>query len=255
MTLLPHKQLIHGQLGSILTKLDGMSSPPSVTEPATDDNTYSNPDGQQSGGYSRTLFLADGSDRIRININSGSHLPISFPFHISPSSYSNDLTSFNILRLGSLNVCSLVSSTKQLNLFSILLSHALHAMYIIKKKFYSDQLIGLLLQLPGKRDVLLIGGYIPPLDYIWTSPSFSIPFLWASVFRFIDNFPTDHFLIIVHFDFLALHSQRAPSYMKQRQRSRTCFDYYSVNLEQKEAFTTEVSLLCQFRPPTLLLIP
>ncbi|PKY56869.1 hypothetical protein RhiirA4_477471 [Rhizophagus irregularis] len=121
---------------------------------------------------------ADGSDRIRININSGSHLPVSFPFHISPSSYSNDLTSFNILRLGSLNVCSLVSSTKQLNLFSILLSHALH----------------------------------------------------------------------VHFDFLALHSQRAPSYMKQRQRSRTCFDYYSVNLEQKEAFTTEVSLLLSVLP-------
>ncbi|PKY56868.1 hypothetical protein RhiirA4_477470 [Rhizophagus irregularis] len=45
------QQLIHGQLGSILTKLDGMSSPPSVTEPATDDNTYSNPDGQQSGGW------------------------------------------------------------------------------------------------------------------------------------------------------------------------------------------------------------
>ncbi|PKY57189.1 hypothetical protein RhiirA4_478089 [Rhizophagus irregularis] len=180
------QQLIHGQLGSILTKLDGTA-------------------------FDQDPIPADGSDCI----NSSSHLPISFPFHISPSSYSNDLTSSNILWLGSLNVRSLVSSTKQLNLFSLLISHALHgiiltetnlcspthryicnpyissfnyqswfthspianrhsgvgiilhsslAMYIIKKKFYSDRLISLTLQLPGKQNVLLIGGYIPPVS-------------------------------------------------------------------------------------------
>ncbi|CAB4431670.1 unnamed protein product [Rhizophagus irregularis] len=154
-------------------------------------------------------FLADGSDRIN-NVQS-----FSSPFHISSTTHSNNLSSSNILRLGSLNVRSLVSPTKQLNLFSILLSCALHgiiltetnlcspahhyicnpylnsynyhswfthsptanrhsgmgiilhsslAMYVVKKKFYSDRLIGLTLQLPGKRNILIIGGYVPPVS-------------------------------------------------------------------------------------------
>lgn len=69
---------------------------------------------------------ADSSDRINFYNNSSS----SFPFHISPSAHSTDLFSSNILQLESLNVRSLVSSTKQLDLFSILLSHALHGIIL-----------------------------------------------------------------------------------------------------------------------------
>ncbi|CAB4435485.1 unnamed protein product [Rhizophagus irregularis] len=87
--------------------------------------------------------LADGSDR---NNSIQSSSP---PFHVSPSTHSDNLFSSNVLRLGTLNVRSLVSPTKQLNLFSILLSHGLH---------------GLTLQLPGKRNVLIIGGYVPPVS-------------------------------------------------------------------------------------------
>ncbi|CAB4386095.1 unnamed protein product [Rhizophagus irregularis] len=154
-------------------------------------------------------FSADSSDHINFHNNS------SFPFHISPSVHSSDLSSSNILWLGSLNVRSLVSLTKQLNLFSILISYVLHgiiltetnlyspahcyicnlyltfynfhswfthsstanrhsgvgiilhsslAMYVIKKKFFSDRLIGLTLQLSGKCNVVLIGSYIPPIS-------------------------------------------------------------------------------------------
>ncbi|CAB4406050.1 unnamed protein product [Rhizophagus irregularis] len=340
-------------------------------------------------------FLADGSDAVNSNSNFNFNFcPVSSTFHISPSDHFIELSSSNILRLATLNVRSIVSSTKQLNLFSILLSHALHgiiltetnlcspahrhvcnfylssynfhswfthspnvnrhsgvgiilhsslAKYVVKKKFYTDRLIGLTLQLPGKRDVLLIGGYIPPisssnrsvianchstliswirsarssnhsvllggdlnadydhflaqisaadpgssslnplfkslheqqfedlceidcttlspsatfrstssgslsrLDYIWTSPSFPIPHLWTSVTDLSDNFPTDHFLVTAHFDLLALQDQRAPSFIKQRQRCRTCFDFYSANSEQKEAFAAEVSFLLLIR--------
>ncbi|CAB4437106.1 unnamed protein product [Rhizophagus irregularis] len=94
-------------------------------------------------------------------------------------------------------------------------------------------------------------GSLSQLDYIWTSPAFPIPFLWASVFEVSDSFPTDHFLIIVHFDFLVLHSRRAPSYIKQRQQCRTCFDYYSATLAQKEAFVTEVSSFLSASPSNL----
>ncbi|PKK57741.1 hypothetical protein RhiirC2_797514 [Rhizophagus irregularis] len=42
--------------------------------------------------------------------------------------------------------------------------HSSLAMYVVKKKFFSDRLIGLTLQLPEKCNVLLIGGYIPPIS-------------------------------------------------------------------------------------------
>ncbi|PKY54775.1 hypothetical protein RhiirA4_473771 [Rhizophagus irregularis] len=45
------QQLIHGQLGSILTKLDGISPPPSDNVSTTPDTNPSNPDGQRSGGW------------------------------------------------------------------------------------------------------------------------------------------------------------------------------------------------------------
>ncbi|CAB4422049.1 unnamed protein product [Rhizophagus irregularis] len=310
------------------------------------------------------------------------------PFHISPSTHSNTLFSSNLLRLGTLNVRSLVSPTKQFNLFSILLSRALHgiiltetnlcspahryicnpylnsynyhswfthspianrhsgvgiilhsslAMYVVRKKFFSDRLIGLTLQLPGKRNVLIIGGYVPPvsssnrsiiadcystliswirsahlsdhsvllggdlnadleiflkqltaahpgssplnplfkflheqnfddlceldsssllpsptfrssssgslsrLDYIWISPFFPVPHLWSSVLDLTDIISTDHFLIIAHFDFLELKDHHAPSYMKQRQRCRTSYDFHSASPAQKESFASTIS--------------
>ncbi|CAB4416195.1 unnamed protein product [Rhizophagus irregularis] len=134
-------------------------------------------------------------------------------FDISPSQFDRELNFSNILRIGTLNVRSLVHASKQFNLFSLLLSHRLHgliltetnlqspshkyvcepylsqynyhkwfsfsftanhhagvgillhsslAMYVIKKRFFKDRLISLLLQLPGRQNVLVIGVYIPP---------------------------------------------------------------------------------------------
>ncbi|CAB4426174.1 unnamed protein product [Rhizophagus irregularis] len=134
-------------------------------------------------------------------------------FDISPSQLDRELNSSTILRIGTLNVRSLVHATKQFNLFSLLLSHQLHgliltetnlqspshkyvcepylsrynyhkwfsfsstanhhagvgillhsslAMYVIKKRFFKDRLISLLLQLPGRQNLLIIGAYIPP---------------------------------------------------------------------------------------------
>jgi hypothetical protein len=37
-------------------------------------------------------------------------------------------------------------------------------MYVIKKRFYKDRLISILLQLPGRQDTLIIGAYIPPFN-------------------------------------------------------------------------------------------
>src|SRR6185369_2776342 len=84
-------------------------------------------------------------------------------------------------------------------------------------------------------------GSMSRLDYIWISPSFPIPHLWTTVMDLSDNFPTDHFLVTAYFDFLALQDQRAPSFLKQRQRGRVYFDFYTATPEQKDAFTMEVS--------------
>ncbi|CAB4421413.1 unnamed protein product [Rhizophagus irregularis] len=40
--------------------------------------------------------------------------------------------------------------------------HSSLAMYVIKKRFFKDRLISLLLQLPGRQNLLIIGAYIPP---------------------------------------------------------------------------------------------
>lgn len=152
-------------------------------------------------------------DSALINFN---HLPFPSPnncFGISPDQFSRELNFSNILCIGTLNVRSIVHPSKQLNLFSLLLSHQLHgiiltetnlrspahkymydlflsqynyhrwfsfsssinhhagvgiflhsclAVYVIKKWFYKDRLIFLLLQLPGRQDTLIIGAYIPP---------------------------------------------------------------------------------------------
>lgn len=35
-------------------------------------------------------------------------------------------------------------------------------MYVIRKRFYKDRIISLLLQLPGRQNILIIGTYVPP---------------------------------------------------------------------------------------------
>ncbi|CAB4407472.1 unnamed protein product [Rhizophagus irregularis] len=175
------QDLIHGQLGSIMAKLDGLFPPASDATLAPVNHTTSSPMGNR-----QDLLLADGSDRID---NAQSFSPL---FHVSPSIHSNNLFSSNVLRLGSLNVRSLVSPTKQLNLFSILLSHALHGIILTETNLCSPAHryicnpylnsynyhswfthspianrhsgVGLTLQLPGKRNILLIGGYVPPVS-------------------------------------------------------------------------------------------
>ncbi|PKY58941.1 hypothetical protein RhiirA4_481277, partial [Rhizophagus irregularis] len=180
-----HKNLSQ-QLGSIMEKLDSFSSP---TRNNNNNNNY---------------YYYNNS------------LPFLFPeqlFNISPDQYNRELNFSNILHIGTLNVRSLVHASKQLNLFSLLLSHQLHgfiltetnlqspahkyicepylsqfnyhkwfsfltsanhhagvgillhsslAMYVIKKRFHKDRLISLLLQLPGRKNLLIIGAYIPP---------------------------------------------------------------------------------------------
>ncbi|GET51174.1 hypothetical protein GLOIN_2v1783829 [Rhizophagus irregularis DAOM 181602=DAOM 197198] len=110
-----------------------------------------------------------------MNINP---LPSSSPiqyFDISSDQFSHELNSSNILRIGILSVQSIVHSSKQLNLFSLLFFHQLYrtpgvriilhsslAIYVIRKRYYKDCLIFLLLQLPGQQDIFIIGAYVPP---------------------------------------------------------------------------------------------
>ncbi|PKY56800.1 hypothetical protein RhiirA4_428511, partial [Rhizophagus irregularis] len=46
-----------------------------------------------------------------------------------------------------------------------------------------------------------------------------------------------------HFDFLELRDHHAPSYMKQRQRCRTSYDFHSASPVQKESFTSAISTM------------
>ncbi|PKY62095.1 hypothetical protein RhiirA4_432288, partial [Rhizophagus irregularis] len=86
-------------------------------------------------------------------------------------------------------------------------------------------------------------GSLSRLDYIWISPFFPIPHLWSSVSDLTDVISTDHFLIVAHFDFLELKDHHAPSYLKQRQRCRTSYDFHSASSVQKESFASTVSAL------------
>ncbi|CAB4440208.1 unnamed protein product [Rhizophagus irregularis] len=152
-------------------------------------------------------------DSANDNNNSLNSPSFNHSFDISPSQFDRELNFSNILRIGTLNVRSLVHVSKQFNLFSLLFSHQLHglivtetnlqspshkyvcepylsqynyhkwfsfsstanhhagvgillhsslAMYVIKKRFFKDRLISLLLQLPGRQNLLVIGAYIPP---------------------------------------------------------------------------------------------
>ncbi|CAB4419463.1 unnamed protein product [Rhizophagus irregularis] len=315
-------------------------------------------------------------------------------FDISPNQFDRELNFSNILRIGTLNVRSLVHAAKQFNLFSLLLSHQLHgliltetnlqspshkyvcepylshynyhkwfsfsssanhhagvgillhsslAMYVVKKRFYKDRLMSLLLQLPGRQNLLIIGAYIPPssglnnkliadchstlidwitsaraigthiilggdlnanfdsfikhisnddirspshslfrflfthqfddlcaldpstslpmptftsassgqlsrLDYLWTSPDFPAAHLWSHVEDTLDNFNSDHMLLISFFDFLSIRDMRASSYLKQRSRYRTVYNFHAALPDQKVLFTSEVDASLKSAP-------
>ncbi|PKY55841.1 hypothetical protein RhiirA4_475607 [Rhizophagus irregularis] len=216
-----------------------------------------------------------------------------------------------------------------------ILLHSSLAMYVIKKRFHKDRLISLLLQLPGRQNLLIIGAYIPPdsglsskliaechstliswitsaratgthvllggdlnanfdsfikhvsddnirtpshtlfkflfthqfddlcaldpstslplptftsassgqlsrLDYLWTSPDFLATHLWSHVEDTLDNFNSDHMLLISFFDFLSIRDMRAPSYLKQRSRYRTVYNFHAALPDQKVLFTSAV---------------
>jgi exonuclease III len=59
--------------------------------------------------------------------------------------------------------CSFSSSVNHHAGIAIIL-HSSLAIYVIKKRFYKDRLISVLLQLPGRQDTLIIGAYIPPCN-------------------------------------------------------------------------------------------
>ncbi|CAB4409636.1 unnamed protein product [Rhizophagus irregularis] len=187
-----------------------------------------------------------------------------------------------------------------------ILLHFSLAMYVIKKRFHKDRLISLLLQLPGRQNLLIIVAYIPPsggdlnanfdkfvnhisneeirspshtlfrflfthqfddlcaldsstslplptfvsassgqlsrLDYLWTSPDFLATHLWSRVADTLDNFNSDHMLLISFFDFLTIKDMRTPSYLKQQARYRTVYNFHAALPDQKTLFTTEVDV-------------
>ncbi|PKC56376.1 hypothetical protein RhiirA1_474087 [Rhizophagus irregularis] len=234
-------------------------------------------------------------------------------FDISPNQFNRELSFSNILRIGTINVQSIVYSSKQLNLFSLIISHQLHgliltetnlrspahkyvcepylsqfsyhkwfsfspsvnyhagigiilhsslAMYVIRKRFYKDQLISLFLQLPGRQNItdarsadahVLLGGNLNA-EFDGYLKNISDPTILSPInplFRYLhshqfddlyslDTFSSDHFLLIGFFDFLNIRDLRAPSYLKQRSRFRTEYNVYVALPEQKILFTAEV---------------
>ncbi|CAB4420718.1 unnamed protein product [Rhizophagus irregularis] len=58
-------------------------------------------------------------------------------FDISPNQLDRELKFSNILRIGTLNVRSLVHASKQFNLFSLLLSHQLHGLILTETNLQS----------------------------------------------------------------------------------------------------------------------
>ncbi|CAB4426971.1 unnamed protein product [Rhizophagus irregularis] len=335
------QELIHGKLGSIMSKLDGLS-PLFLTL--------------------HHLLLAKPTptpmNRHRLAVSPTKQLNL-FSILLSRALHSIILTETNLCSPAHRYICN-----PYLNFYDYhswfthspianrhsgvgIILHSSLAMYVVKKKFFSDRLIGLTLQLPGKRNVLIIGGYVPPvsssnrsiiadcystliswirsarssdhsvllggdlnadletflkqltaahpgssplnplfkflheqnfddlceldsssllpsptfrssssgslsrLDYIWISPFFPIPHLWSSVLDLTDVISTDHFLIIAHFDFLELKDHHAPSYMKQRQRCRTSYNFHSASPAQKESFALTISAML----PDVSLLP
>jgi hypothetical protein len=58
-------------------------------------------------------------------------------FDISPNQLNRELNFSNILRIGTINVRSLVHASKQFNLFSILLSYQLHGLILTETNLQS----------------------------------------------------------------------------------------------------------------------
>ncbi|CAB4407300.1 unnamed protein product [Rhizophagus irregularis] len=58
-------------------------------------------------------------------------------FDISPNQFDRELNFSNILRIGTLNVRSLVHASKQFNLFSLLLSYQLHGLILTETNLQS----------------------------------------------------------------------------------------------------------------------
>ncbi|CAB4407293.1 unnamed protein product [Rhizophagus irregularis] len=82
-------------------------------------------------------------------------------FDISPDRFNRELNFSNILRIGTLNVRSIVHSFKQLNLFSLLIFHQLHGLILTETNLRSPthKLV--------VRSVDDLSGYLYGYTYIW----------------------------------------------------------------------------------------
>ncbi|PKY55132.1 hypothetical protein RhiirA4_474391 [Rhizophagus irregularis] len=85
-------------------------------------------------------------------------------------------------------------------------------------------------------------GQLSRLDYLWTSPDFLATHLWSHVMDTLDTFNSDHMLLIGFFDFLSIRDMRAHSYLKQRSRYRTVYNFHTALPDQKALFTSEVDV-------------
>ncbi|PKY58254.1 hypothetical protein RhiirA4_429577 [Rhizophagus irregularis] len=96
--------------------------------------------------------------------------------------------------------------------------------------------------LPLPTFVSASSGQLSRLDYLWTSPDFLATHLWSRVADTLDNFNSDHMLLISFFDFLTIKDMRTPSYLKQQARYRTVYNFHAALPDQKTLFTTEVDV-------------
>ncbi|GBC53807.2 hypothetical protein GLOIN_2v1770668 [Rhizophagus irregularis DAOM 181602=DAOM 197198] len=197
---------------------------------------------------------SNDSSKLRQEISSGPHPPNSAPninssippspincFDIFPEQSNRELNFSNILRIGTLNVRSIVYFTKQLNLFSLLLSHQLHGGDL------NAEFDGYLKNI----SYLTISSPINPLFRYLYSHQFDdlSAHLWSYVLDPSDTFSSDHFLLIAFFDFLNIHDLRTPSYLKQRLHYHTEYNIHAALPNHKILFTAEVdSGLKKFTP-------
>ncbi|CAB4407459.1 unnamed protein product [Rhizophagus irregularis] len=185
-------------------------------------------------------------------------------FDISPDQFNQELYFSNILRISILNVRFIVHSSKQLNLFSLLLSHQLHSLILTETnlrtpahKFVPFTGTHVLLgsDLNAEFDAFLknisnptISSPVHPLFQYLHSHQFddlcafdasSSP---MSTFKSSssDTFSTNHFLLIAFFDFLNIRDLHALSYLKQHLRCRTEYNFHAALPKQKILFTFKV---------------
>ncbi|PKY45570.1 hypothetical protein RhiirA4_460190, partial [Rhizophagus irregularis] len=240
------QDLIHGQLGSIMAKLDGLFPPASDATLAPVNHTTSSPDGQ-SGGLTlqlpgkRNILLIGGY----VPPVSSSNRSVIAECYSTLISWIRSARSSNhsVLLGGDLNA-DFESFLKQLTTAHPGSSPLNPLFKFLHKQQFDDlcELDNSSLE-PSPTFRSSSSGSLSRLDYIWISPFFPIPYLWFSVLDLTDVISTDHFLITTHFDFLELRDHHAPSYLKQRQRCRTSYDFHSASLVQKESFASAVSAL------------